>query len=328
MKKRLSRPWLVGLAAAVVALVALGVWFRRGSSRDELNLAEFERRLQAGEVEDATIKDRDNTITGTLSDGTEYKVTYPADYADELTQQLLDQDVEADTDSQRESIWMTLLFQLLPVVLLIGVFLYFLSNMQGGGRLLHFGKAKARQLSKDEPTVTFADVAGADEAVEELREIRDFLEDPLRFQAMGAKIPKGVLLFGPPGTGKTLLARAVAGEAGVPFFHISGSEFVEMFVGVGASRVRDLFEKAKTAAPSIVFVDEIDAVGRQRGAGLGGGHDEREQTLNQILVEMDGFDNETNVIVIAATNRADILDPALLRPGSPKRFQCGTAAIP
>ncbi len=315
MKKRLSRPWLVGLAAAVVALVALGVWFRRGSSRDELNLAEFERRLQAGEVEDATIKDRDNTITGTLSDGTEYKVTYPADYADELTQQLLDQDVEADTDSQRESIWMTLLFQLLPVVLLIGVFLYFLSNMQGGGRLLHFGKAKARQLSKDEPTVTFADVAGADEAVEELREIRDFLEDPLRFQAMGAKIPKGVLLFGPPGTGKTLLARAVAGEAGVPFFSISGSDFVEMFVGVGASRVRDLFQQAKQSAPAIVFVEEIDAVGRHRGAGLGGGHDEREQTLNQLLVEMDGFDVATGVILIAATNRPDILDPALLRPG-------------
>jgi cell division protease FtsH len=180
---------------------------------------------------------------------------------------------------------------------------------------LHFGKAKARQLSKDEPTVTFADVAGADEAVEELREIRDFLEDPLRFQAMGAKIPKGVLLFGPPGTGKTLLARAVAGEAGVPFFSISGSDFVEMFVGVGASRVRDLFQQAKQSAPAIVFVDEIDAVGRHRGAGLGGGHDEREQTLNQLLVEMDGFDVATGVILIAATNRPDILDPALLRPG-------------
>jgi cell division protease FtsH len=313
--KRLSRPWLVGIAAAVVALVVLGIWFRRGPSRDELNLTEFEQKLQAGEVEDATIKDRDNTVTGTLSDGTEYKVTYPADYADELTQQLLDQDVNADTDSQHESIWMTLLFQLLPVVLLIGVFLYFLSNMQGGGRLLHFGKAKARQMSKDEPTVTFADVAGADEAVEELREIRDFLEDPLRFQAMGAKIPKGVLLFGPPGTGKTLLARAVAGEAGVPFFSISGSDFVEMFVGVGASRVRDLFQQAKQSAPAIIFVDEIDAVGRHRGAGLGGGHDEREQTLNQLLVEMDGFDVATGVILIAATNRPDILDPALLRPG-------------
>ena len=188
--------------------------------------------------------------------------------------------------------------------------------MQGGGsRVMQFGKAKARQVSKDEPKVTFADVAGCDEAVEELQEIKDFLQNPARFQAIGAKIPKGVLLYGPPGTGKTLLARAVAGEAGVPFFSISGSDFVEMFVGVGASRVRDLFEQAKQAAPSIIFVDEIDAVGRHRGAGLGGGHDEREQTLNQMLVEMDGFDARTGVILIAASNRPDILDPALLRPG-------------
>ena len=188
--------------------------------------------------------------------------------------------------------------------------------MQGGGsRVMQFGKAKARQVSKDEPKVTFADVAGCDEAVEELQEIKDFLQNPARFQAIGAKIPKGVLLYGPPGTGKTLLARAVAGEAGVPFFSISGSDFVEMFVGVGASRVRDLFEQAKTAAPSIIFVDEIDAVGRHRGAGLGGGHDEREQTLNQMLVEMDGFDARSGVILIAASNRPDILDPALLRPG-------------
>jgi cell division protease FtsH len=313
--KKVSRPWIVVILAAVLALVALTFWARRDPGPQKLNLAEFETRLNAGDVQDATIKDRDNTITGTLRDGTEYKVTYPADYADELTQQILDHDVNTDTDSQRESIWITLLFQLLPVVLLIGVFLYFLSNMQGGGRLLQFGKAKTRQMSKDEPKVTFADIAGADEAVEELKEIRDFLEDPLRFQAMGAKIPKGVLLFGPPGTGKTLLARAVAGEAGVPFFSLSGSDFVEMFVGVGASRVRDLFQQAKQSAPAIIFVDEIDAVGRQRGAGLGGGHDEREQTLNQLLVEMDGFDVATGVILIAATNRPDILDPALLRPG-------------
>jgi cell division protease FtsH len=312
---KLSRPWLVGAIAAVLALVVLTVWMRRDSGPEELNLAELEAKLDAGEVEDATIKDRDNSIAGTLTDGTDFKVSYPADYADELTQQLLDHDVNAETDPQHESIWITLLFQLLPVVLLIGVFLYFLSNMQGGGRLLHFGKAKARQMSKDEPKVTFADVAGSDEAVEELKEIRDFLENPLRFQAMGAKIPKGVLLFGPPGTGKTLLARAVAGEAGVPFFSISGSDFVEMFVGVGASRVRDLFQQAKQSAPAIIFVDEIDAVGRHRGAGLGGGHDEREQTLNQLLVEMDGFDVTTGVILIAATNRPDILDPALLRPG-------------
>jgi cell division protease FtsH len=205
---------------------------------------------------------------------------------------------------------------LLPTVLLVGAFILVMNALQGGGRgVMQFGKSRAKQVGKDDPTVTFADVAGCDEAVEELQEIKEFLQDPARFQAMGARIPKGVLLFGPPGTGKTLLARAVAGEAGVPFFPISGSDFVEMFVGVGASRVRDLFDKAKQAAPAIVFVDEIDAVGRHRGAGLGGGHDEREQTLNQLLVEMDGFDARTGVILIAATNRPDILDPALLRPG-------------
>ena len=194
--------------------------------------------------------------------------------------------------------------------------LLFMSQMQGGGsRVLNFGKSKAKMITKDTPKTTFADVAGADEAVEELHEIKDFLQNPAKYQALGAKIPKGVLLFGPPGTGKTLLARAVAGEAGVPFYSISGSDFVEMFVGVGASRVRDLFEQAKANAPAIVFVDEIDAVGRHRGAGMGGGHDEREQTLNQLLVEMDGFDTKGGVILIAATNRPDILDPALLRPG-------------
>ena len=194
--------------------------------------------------------------------------------------------------------------------------LFFLNQMQGGGgRVMQFGKAKAKLVSKDTPKTTFADVAGADEAIEELQEIKEFLENPAKFQAIGAKIPKGVLLYGPPGTGKTLLARAVAGEAGVPFYSISGSDFVEMFVGVGASRVRDLFEQAKANAPAIIFVDEIDAVGRHRGAGLGGGHDEREQTLNQMLVEMDGFDVNRGVILIAATNRPDILDPALLRPG-------------
>ncbi len=198
----------------------------------------------------------------------------------------------------------------------MAIVLIAINAMQGGGsRVMQFGKAKPKIASKDQPKVTFADVAGADEAVAELQEIKEFLEAPAKFQAMGAMIPKGVLLYGPPGTGKTLLARAVAGEAGVPFFSISGSDFVEMFVGVGASRVRDLFEQAKTAAPAIVFVDEIDAVGRHRGAGLGGGHDEREQTLNQLLVEMDGFDVKTGVILIAATNRPDILDPALLRPG-------------
>ncbi|MEA5469965.1 ATP-dependent zinc metalloprotease FtsH [Spirulina sp. 06S082] len=219
-------------------------------------------------------------------------------------------------DQQQESVWISLLFSILPLLLLFGLFLFFLNAMQGGGsRVMQFGKAKAKQWNKDQPTVTFDDVAGCDEAVEELHEIKEFLQNPAKFQAIGAKIPKGVLLVGPPGTGKTLLARAVAGEAGAPFFSISGSDFVEMFVGVGASRVRDLFEQAKQNSPCIIFIDEIDAVGRQRGAGIGGGNDEREQTLNQLLTEMDGFEGNTGIIIIAATNRPDVLDSALLRPG-------------
>ncbi|MFI5757936.1 ATP-dependent zinc metalloprotease FtsH [Streptomyces sp. NPDC051569] len=216
----------------------------------------------------------------------------------------------------KQSPFLSVLFSLLPFVVIVVIFLFLMNQMQGGGsRVMQFGKSKAKLITKDTPKTTFADVAGSDEAVEELHEIKEFLQEPAKFQAVGAKIPKGVLLYGPPGTGKTLLARAVAGEAGVPFYSISGSDFVEMFVGVGASRVRDLFEQAKANAPAIVFVDEIDAVGRHRGAGLGGGHDEREQTLNQLLVEMDGFDVKGGVILIAATNRPDILDPALLRPG-------------
>lgn len=222
--------------------------------------------------------------------------------------------------------WGSLLTLVLPFIIILGLFWFLMSNMQGGGsRVMSFGKSKAKLVSKESPKVTFADVAGVDEAVEELQEIKEFLAEPAKFQAVGAKIPKGVLLYGPPGTGKTLLARAVAGEAGVPFYSISGSDFVEMFVGVGASRVRDLFQQAKENSPAIIFVDEIDAVGRHRGAGLGGGHDEREQTLNQMLVEMDGFDVKTNVILIAATNRPDILDPALLRPG---RFDRQVAVEP
>src|SRR5699024_6916415 len=215
----------------------------------------------------------------------------------------------------RPSMWGNILLSFLPLLLLVGLFWFMLSQAQGGSKVMQFGKSKAKLATKDTPKVTFADVAGSDEAVEELHEIVEFLREPSKFLAVGAKIPKGVLLYGQPGTGKTLLARAVAGEAGVPFYSISGSDFVEMFVGVGASRVRDLFEQAKTNAPAIVFVDGTDAAGRHRGAGLGGGHDEREQTLNQLLVEMDGFDVKTNVILIAATNRPDILDPALLRPG-------------
>jgi len=308
---------LAALAVAVVALGAALVLLRRGEGPEELTLDRFEDLVAAGDVESATIKDRDHGVEGELADGTEYRVAFPAEYGDELTALLRDapEPVELDTDAQRDSVWTSVVLSLLPIVVLFGLFLFFMNSVQGGGRLMQFGKSRHRKLTGDEPQVTFADVAGCDEAVQELVEIRDFLADPERFRKIGARIPKGVLLYGPPGTGKTLLARAVAGEAGVPFFTISGSDFVEMFVGVGASRVRDLFEQAKASAPAIIFVDEIDAVGRHRGSGMGGGHDEREQTLNQLLVEMDGFDASTGVILVAATNRPDILDPALLRPG-------------
>ncbi len=316
--KRPSRATVAYVLLAVVALFVASQWLRQGDDPEKLTLDEFRAQVDDGEVEKATIKDRSNEVEGELRNGEEFTVAYPQELADELATELGEAEprIELEVDRQQDSVWTSLLFSLLPTLLIIGAFLFLLNSMQGGGsRVMQFGKAKARQVSKDEPKVTFADVAGCDEAVEELQEIKEFLQNPARFQAIGAKIPKGVLLYGPPGTGKTLLARAVAGEAGVPFFSISGSDFVEMFVGVGASRVRDLFEQAKTAAPSIIFVDEIDAVGRHRGAGLGGGHDEREQTLNQMLVEMDGFDARSGVILIAASNRPDILDPALLRPG-------------
>ena len=278
--------------------------------------------IQRGDVEAATIVDRDQTLELTLADGTQTRTSFVAGQGVKL-QELLQAKADAgqlpggyNVVVPSENILVTLLVSLLPIALIVFLLFFFMSQMQGGGsRLMSFGKSKAKVITKDMPQTTFADVAGADEAVEELHEIKDFLADPSKFQAVGAKIPKGVLLYGPPGTGKTLLARAVAGEAGVPFYSISGSDFVEMFVGVGASRVRDLFQQAKENAPAIVFIDEIDAVGRHRGAGLGGGHDEREQTLNQMLVEMDGFDVTGGVILIAATNRPDILDPALLRPG-------------
>jgi cell division protease FtsH len=307
------------LAAVLVVLVAF-VAFRmldHGTSPKELSLGAYLERVDAGQVATATIHDKDHDVSGKLRDGTEYRVDFPQAYTDTLTKQLVAHDVtKLHTDHQSESTWLSLLFSLLPFALLAVVLLWVLGQVQGGGsRIMGFGKSRAKMVSKDQPKVTFADVAGLDEAVEELEEIKDFLASPAKFQQMGAKIPKGVLLYGPPGTGKTLLAKAVAGEAGVPFFSISGSDFVEMFVGVGASRVRDLFEQAKATAPAIVFVDEIDAVGRHRGAGLGGGHDEREQTLNQLLVEMDGFDQKQGVILLASTNRPDILDPALLRPG-------------
>jgi cell division protease FtsH len=244
-------------------------------------------------------------------------VHYPADQSvPQITTALQQGDVKFDSKGTGGFSWVGALFSLLPFIVLIAFWIFLMNQVQGGGsKVMSFGKSRAKRMAPDSPKIGFKDVAGVDEAVEELQEIKEFLENPKKFQALGARIPKGVLLYGPPGTGKTLLARAVAGEAGVPFFSISGSDFVEMFVGVGASRVRDLFEQAKQASPCIVFMDEIDAVGRHRGAGLGGGHDEREQTLNQLLVEMDGFELKDNIILIAATNRPDILDPALLRPG-------------
>ncbi len=313
--KRIS--WRTAAIPIVLIVLAVVVFMRvtGGDGRESIALTEFEARLSAGDVAEAELLDRDHEIKAELTDGTKVEVTFPAEYGDEITERVIEAGVDLPVDGQQQSVWLSFLLNILPFLFILALILFILSRVQGGGRMMGFGKSKAKLVSVDKPEVTFADVAGVDEAIEELEEIRDFLASPARFEQMGAKIPKGLLLFGPPGTGKTLLARAVAGEAGVPFFSISGSDFVEMFVGVGASRVRDLFERAKAAAPAIVFVDEIDAVGRHRGAGLGGGHDEREQTLNQLLVEMDGFDMRQGVILIAATNRPDILDPALLRPG-------------
>ena len=318
---RTARTIIIYLAVIFVVVMAVNVFVNQSSQPQELSLNEFNEKLAAGEIDDpATIRDRSNEVVGTYTDSSgeavEYIMMYPAEYSPTLTEDILDAGVETVTDSQEPSMFQWFLGNVLPYLLLFGLFIFIMFQLQGGGnRVMQFGKSKAKQVTKDTPKVTFDDVAGVDEAIEELDEIKEFLQQPQKFRAMGAKIPKGVLLYGPPGTGKTLLARAVAGEAGVPFFAISGSEFVEMFVGVGASRVRDLFEQAKASAPSIVFIDEIDAVGRHRGAGLGGGHDEREQTLNQLLVELDGFDVKAGVIVMASTNRPDILDPALLRPG-------------
>jgi cell division protease FtsH len=314
--KRLLRGAGVYVVLALIALLVLTTLFHGSPSKKKLSLTAFEADVAAHQIKSAEIIDGSGKVQGVLRSGTKFEVRFPQEYSDELTKKLLDNNVNVETKETKSNALLGFFLGILPFVLIAGLFIFLLNSMQGGGnRVMQFGKAKAKMASKDSPKVTFADVAGADEAVAELQEIKEFLESPAKFQAMGAKIPKGVLLFGPPGTGKTLLARAVAGEAGVPFFSISGSDFVEMFVGVGASRVRDLFEQAKQSAPAIVFVDEIDAVGRHRGAGLGGGHDEREQTLNQLLVEMDGFESKTGVILIAATNRPDILDPALLRPG-------------
>ena len=305
----------------IVVVAALWLFLQYATRQDpplQLGLSQYRTLISEGRVASATFLERDQRVVGELTGGRRYEVRYPAQYQERLTSELLSApgQPEIDADPQSTSLVVSILVNVLPVLLIIGVLFFFFSQSQGGGnRVMSFGKSRAKTVSRDQPKTTFADVAGVDEAIEELEEIKEYLANPAKFQAMGAKVPKGILLYGPPGTGKTLLARAVAGEAGVPFFSISGSDFVEMFVGVGAARVRDLFEQAKQSAPAIVFIDEIDAVGRQRGAGLGGGHDEREQTLNQLLVEMDGFDARTGVILMAATNRPDILDPALLRPG-------------
>jgi cell division protease FtsH len=274
--------------------------------------------IASGKIKEVTVNTKDNTldVTEKGEDGESYSTGYPSNTEQSLVNLLERNKVEFDVKGKGGSSLLSLLTYVLPFLLFFGFWIFLMNQMQGGGsRVMNFGKSKAKRMSVDAPKITFRDVAGVDEAVQELHEIKEFLENPKKFQALGARIPKGVLLYGPPGTGKTLLARAVAGEAGVPFFSISGSDFVEMFVGVGASRVRDLFEQAKQNSPCIIFMDEIDAVGRHRGAGMGGGHDEREQTLNQLLVEMDGFEMKDNIILIAATNRPDILDPALLRPG-------------
>ncbi|UKN41604.1 ATP-dependent zinc metalloprotease FtsH [Mycobacterium lepromatosis] len=322
----MNRKSVIRTVTAIAVLVLLGWSFfyfsddTRGYKFVDTSVAMAQ--INGHNVKSAQIDDREQQLRLILktgnndTDGSDKVITkYPTGYAVDLFNALSAKNTKVSTAVNEGSILGELLVYVLPLLLLVGLFVMF-SRMQGGARMgFGFGKSRAKQLSKDMPKTTFVDVAGVDEAVEELYEIKDFLQNPSRYQTLGAKIPKGVLLYGPPGTGKTLLARAVAGEAGVPFFTISGSDFVEMFVGVGASRVRDLFDQAKQNSPCIIFVDEIDAVGRQRGTGLGGGHDEREQTLNQLLVEMDGFGDRAGVILIAATNRPDILDPALLRPG-------------
>jgi cell division protease FtsH len=305
----------------IVLLVYLASSQLMGGNKNEkkVTYSQLQQQVRSNptSIRDVVFAPSKKEITARLQDGKKWKVHYPSDQSQVDFEKLLQsKDVTYDSKGTGSSAWWSILTGLLPFVLLFGFWIFLMNQVQGGGsKVMSFGKSRAKRMTPDSPKIGFKDVAGVEEAVEELQEIKEFLENPKKFQALGARIPKGVLLYGPPGTGKTLLARAVAGEAGVPFFSISGSDFVEMFVGVGASRVRDLFEQAKQASPCIVFMDEIDAVGRHRGAGLGGGHDEREQTLNQLLVEMDGFELKDNIILIAATNRPDILDPALLRPG-------------
>lgn len=301
------------LLIIIVAIWMIDYYSASTVSKTDITYSAFMKHVQQDEVKQVTIVD--NVISGKLKDGKDFSTVAPSD--DSLIPTLRARDIEIKAElPPQPPWWTTILSSLLPMLLIVGIWFMLMQQSQGGGgRVMNFGKSRARRYDEDNIKITFKDVAGADEAKQELEEVVEFLKHPKKYNDLGAKIPKGVLLYGPPGTGKTLLAKAVAGEAGVQFFSISGSDFVEMFVGVGASRVRDLFEQAKKSAPCIVFIDEIDAVGRQRGAGLGGGHDEREQTLNQLLVEMDGFGANEGIIMIAATNRPDILDPALLRPG-------------
>ncbi len=311
----MAKNLILWIIIAVVLMSVFNSFSPTGSAPEEVPYSSFLNDVQSGTVEEVTIKG--NTITGETTDGRRFKTYNPND--SELVNDLLANDVKIDAaPAEQQSLLMQIFISWFPFLLLIGLWIFFMRQMQGGGGgrgAMSFGKSRARLQGEDQVKVTFADVAGVEEAKEEVSELVDFLKDPAKFQKVGGQIPRGVLMVGSPGTGKTLLARAIAGEAKVPFFTISGSDFVEMFVGVGASRVRDMFEQAKKHAPCIIFIDELDAVGRQRGAGLGGGHDEREQTLNQMLVEMDGFEGNEGVIVIAATNRPDVLDPALLRPG-------------
>src|SRR5690554_5724037 len=304
----------------VIAAVLLTVFnnFNVDTSPQTMNYSQFVQQVQNQQVRSVTIDGY--RITGERSDGSQFETVRPAAEDPKLMDDLLSNNVTVvGREPQQQSLWTRLLIASFPILLILAIFMFFMRQMQGGaggkGGPMSFGKSKAKLLSQDQIKTTFADVAGCDEAKEEVEELVDFLRDPSKFQRLGGTIPRGVLMVGPPGTGKTLLAKSIAGEAKVPFFSISGSDFVEMFVGVGASRVRDMFEQAKKQSPCIIFIDEIDAVGRHRGAGMGGGHDEREQTLNQLLVEMDGFEGNEGVIVIAATNRPDVLDPALLRPG-------------
>jgi len=307
------RSLFVWLLIGIMMILLFNLLSTPKKMEQEMIFSDFMTRLEAGEVDEVTIKG--SSITGQLKDGKKFK-TYTTEYPD-LVKILRSKNVRITAKPEEQNPWyLNLFFSWGPIIFLVAIWIFFMRQMQAGGnKALSFGKAKAKLVSEKSVKITFADVAGIEEAKGEVQEIIDFLKDPQKFQKLGGKIPKGVLLVGAPGTGKTLLARAIAGEAGVPFFSMSGSDFVEMFVGVGASRVRDLFDQAKKTAPCIIFIDEIDAVGRHRGAGLGGGHDEREQTLNQLLVEMDGFETNQGVIILAATNRPDVLDPALLRPG-------------